>query len=225
MKKSTFILILCLFAGCGLLGSDDERILSDELMPLEVGNLWEYEVRNHLFQNPVVDTIRYEVTSEVQVALEGTSNNAYAFNLLPFTEGMTEYHWLYRNTVDGLYLMGGIAETDTLFIDSIDKKYPAETGETWESPQVSFSRSDLEFYISDTLKITVVDTDRKVETMAGTFQCYVYHFEADQGEDVASNAQIFQFYSPGVGLIKQEDRRESDNELRSELVLIGYHVK
>lgn len=225
MNKLTLLLIGCLLSGCGLLVSDNDHIHSDDLMPLEVGNWWDYEVRNHLFQNPVVDTVRYEVTAEVPVTVEGASYTAFAFNLLPFPEGTPEYYWLNRNAGDGLYTMGGIAETDTLFVNSIDKKYPAEIGETWESSQISFSRSDFEFYINDTLKITVVDTDREVQTPAGTFRCYVYHFEADQGEDVAANAQIFQFYSPGVGLIKQEDRRESDNELRSELVLIGYHVQ
>ncbi|CAN5352701.1 hypothetical protein BH23BAC3_BH23BAC3_23680 [soil metagenome] len=225
MKSSTLILITCLLSGCGLTDNDDNRPLSGEIMPLEVGKWWDYEVRQSQWENPVVDTIRYEVAAEVTVTLEGASYSAFAFNLLPFPEGMPEYYWLNRNANDGLYSMGGVAETDTLFINHIDKKYPVETGETWESPQVSFSRSGLEFYINDTLKITVVDTDREVQTPAGTFRCYVYHFEADQGDDVLANAQIFQFYSPGVGLIKQEDRRESDNQLRSELVLIGYHLQ
>jgi hypothetical protein len=226
MKQLLFIpLMILLLAGCGLLSSDDNPTRSNEIMPLAVGNGWDYEVRRPQWQNPVVDTIRFEVTAEVPVEIDGASYTAFAYNLVPFPEGMPEYYWLRRNTEDGLYSMGGVAETDSLFINTMNKKYPAETGETWESPQVSFSRSDFEFYINDTLKITVVDTDREVETPAGTFRCIVYHFEADQGYDVAANAQIFQFYSPGVGLIKQEDRRESNNELRSELVLIGYHVQ
>lgn len=223
-------LILIIFAvliitSCGIFDSNDNNVQENVLQPLTVGNWWDYEVRQSQWENPAVDTIRYEVTAEVPVTVEGASHTAFAFNLLPFPEGMPEYYWLYRNTEDGLYTMGGVAETDTLFIQNIDKKYPAEIGETWESSQISFSRSDLEFYINDTLKITVVDTDREVETPAGTFRCIVYHFDLSAGDDVAERLDYFQFYSLGTGLIKQEERGQFDNRLISELVLIGYHVQ
>lgn len=220
-----FLLPVLLMAGCGLLDSDDSQILSGELMPLEVGNWWEYQINRPLRTNSPPDTVREVVSRAVTVEINGQSYTAFGWNADIDFSPLPEYQWLSRNGEDGLYKMGGIAGTDTLFINEISYKLKAEVGDSWQMTQVSFSRSDLEFYISDTLQVTLMDTDRVVETPAGTFRCYVYHFDVSMGYDVAERFDYFMFYSPGVGMILQEERGQSDNRLISELVLIGYQVQ
>jgi hypothetical protein len=96
-------------------------------------------------------------------------------------------------------------------------------GETIETPQISFSPERLEFYISDTLSITLIDDNRQIETPAGTFSCYVYYYDLDIGEDL-DRVDYYLFYSPRVGLIKQEERSKFEKRLIAELVLTGYQM-
>ncbi len=172
------------------------------------------------------DTLRYEVVDKVQVPWADGSHTAYAFNLVPFPPGATEFYWLYRNGEVGVYLMGGVAETDTLFTNELDKWYPAEKGQTWEVPQLSFSRENLTFYVSDTLHITLIDDNRKIETPAGTFECYVYKFTVSNGDDVIAKWDYFMYYSPGIGLVAQISATEHEPEdIKEEMYLINYKVK
>ena len=218
---SLVILVFLFTNSCGLLGGEDKKKVGDELMPLSVGNFWEYDFT---YLGSIKDTLRYEVVKEIQVPWEDTSYTAYAFNLVPFPPDAPEYYWLYRNGEAGVYLMGGMAETDTLFKNEIDKSYTAEEGQTWDVPQLAFSRDSLKFYVSDTLSITLIDTDRKVETPAGKFECYVYYFDLSIGDDL-DKVDYYLYYSMGIGLIKQEEKSKFENRVISDLTLIKHRIK
>lgn len=209
---------------CGLLDGDDRKKKSDVLMPLAVGNYWEYEY-NYL---SLKDTLRYEVVKEIQVPWGDTSYTAYGFNLVPFPPGAPEYYWLYRNGEAGLYLMGGIADTDTLFMNDLEKWYPAAEGQTWEIPRLAFSRDSLKFYVSDTLDVTLIDTNRETETPAGTFTCYVYKFTIEFLEDghPFTSWDYYMHYSPGFGLVAQTSIGIDDpDRFKEEMYLMNYKVK
>lgn len=167
------------------------------------------------------DILRYEVTQQVEISIGDT---AYASNFVPFPEELGPSYWLRRNGFKGLYLMGGISDTDTLFMNNVDYKLPAAIGETFISPQGSYSFDRFEFYTSDTLSITLIDDDREVITPAGTFECYVYNFQLDAGDDVEVDLDYYLFYSPGVGLVKQEERCERSQNIKTELTLIEYLI-
>lgn len=220
MFRFITILLFLAFSACGLLG-EDKKGQPDELRPLAMGNWWEYEVT----YSSIKDTLRYEVRKVETVSIEGETYTAFGWNLVPFPENTPEYYWLQRNGENGLYTMGGIADTDTLFVNELSKKYPAEVGETWRVPQLAFSRSNLEFYVSDTLEITLVDNDRQVDTPAGTFLCYVYKFSLFPADDVPTLWDYFMFYKPGTGLIMQKAVSQLSNETKEELVLINYDTK
>ena len=214
------IVIMVLLSSCDLFNNEQEKP-PGELVPLAVGNYWVYE---YTYLEVIKDTIRYEVTAEVEVPIGDTSYTAYAANFVPFPEGLEPYYWLRRNGANGLYLMGGISDTDTLFVNNVEYKLPAAVGETFTSPRVSFSFDRFEFYQSDTLSITLIDDDREVVTPAGKFECYVYNFQLDAGDDVEVDFDYYLFYSPGVGLVKQEERNERSQYISTELILIEYRV-
>ena len=225
-NKAFFITVVSMvfFSSCDLFNNEQEK-LPGELIPLAVGNYWEYEF-NYIFK----DTIRYEVTAEVEVPIGDTTYTAYAANFLPFPPDLVPYYWLRRNGEEGLYIMGGISEVDTLFINELEHKLPSEVGETIETPQISFSPERLEFYISDTLSITLIDDNRQIETPAGKFDCYVYKFTVSHGEDVLRGWDYYMYYSQGIGLVAQIAVTEGEQEnipenIIEEMYLINFKVK
>ena len=195
------------------------------MVPLAVGNYWVYETT---YLDVLKDTIRYEVTQQVEVPIGDTSYAAYAANFVPFPEGLEPYYWLRRNGANGLYLMGGISDTDTLFVNNVEYKLPAEVGETFTSPRVSFSFDRFEFYQSDTLSITLIDDDREIVTPAGKFECLVYKFSIDFFEEgvVFTTWDYYLYYSIGIGLVAQISTEKNDmDDLKEELYLIKYVLK
>ena len=149
----------------------------------------------------------------------------YGYNYFPFFEDEPEYYWLYRNGEEGLYFMGGISDTDTLLINELRYKYPAEVGETWSVPRMSFSVEEEYFYIYDTLEVTLNDTGYKLETQAGVFTTEVYKFTVSNGEDVANDWDYYMYYRPSVGLVAQISTTENDIEnIEDEMYLLDYRA-
>lgn len=221
MKHSSLLILIVSFSACGLFENEKDP-LSGDLVPLEVGNYWVYETT---YLDVLKDTIRYEVTAKVEVPIGDTSYTAYAANFVPFPEDLEPYFWLRRNGEQGLYSMGGISEADTLFINKVEYKLPSEVGETFQTPQISFSYDQLEFYISDTLSITLVDDDREIVTPAGTFECYVFKFPVSNGDDVP-RWDYYLYYSTGVGLVAQIATSEGEPEnIKQEMYLMNYMFK
>ncbi|MDR9415732.1 MAG: hypothetical protein RI564_05580 [Gracilimonas sp.] len=84
---------------------------------------WEYETT---YLDVIKDTIRYEVTAEIEVPVGDTTYTAYAVNFLPYPPELEPYFWLRRNGEHGIYSMGGISESDTLFMNKVEYKFPSE---------------------------------------------------------------------------------------------------
>lgn len=215
------ILLASILSGCNPTSGEYKNKPPGELMPLQVGNWWEYELTYLSSSN---DTVRFEIDRAVNFMIEDEYYTAFAFNQVPFPPETPEYYWLRRNGEAGMYQMGGISETDTLFKNDLLYPYPGEIGDSLKLPEIFFSRQNLNFFLSDTLHITLVDINREVVTPAGMFTCHVYNFKKSAGDDVLEELDYYLFYSPGVGLIKQEERGESDQRIISKLELLSYEV-
>ncbi len=218
-----FLCAATLLSGCNLFNNDQGK-LSRELIPLAVGNYWIYETT---YLDVLKDTIRYEVTGEVQVPVGDTSYTAFAANFMPFPSDLEPYYWLRRNGEQGIYTMGGISNADTLFMNEVEYKLPSEVGETIQTPQLAFSQERLEFYISDTLSITLIDDDREIVTPAGKFECYVYKFKVDfyEEEVVFATWNYFMYYNSGIGLVAQISTTENKPEdTKEEMYLMKYQI-
>jgi hypothetical protein len=222
------MLLSILFSGCYILEPDEP--VSDVLQPLAVGNWWEYEILRPQWPNPHQGTVREIVSEKLNVHINGVVYPTVAWNADINWEDFPEYKWLARNGDEGLYLMGGIAETDTFFMNELQYKYPAEVGESWQAPRLAFSRFDFKFYIADTLEVTLVDINKEVNAPAGNFRCYVYYFRVPIADDVLGYFGYYQFYSPRLGLVRQEEWAEhpsgnvEEHRLLSQLSLIDYHL-
>lgn len=216
-----FIGVCIVCSACNVFSNENMKPAIGELNPLEVGNYWEYEVP--FFSQ--TDTVRYEVTRRLQVQVDGESQTVFTYGRIPAAPAVPTHYWLYRNSDEGLILMGGIAETDTLLINRVEYRYPERVGAQWEAPQLSFSFNTRTFSEADVLEITLVDDARQITTPAGTFTCYVYNFKVDAGLDVSEDFDIFMFFAPTIGLVRQEERGTTDQRLISEMYLIDYRVE
>lgn len=228
MKYLPLILLLFGF-GCSVFESNDKNKPDDVLMPLAVGNWWEYEIIRPGWENPHQGTVRESVSEQIEVSVDGENYLAWGWNSEIDRGSYPEFKWLNRNGEGGLYALGGIAETDTIFRNILAYKYPSTIGESWKYHQALFSMSNFKFYVSDTLKITLLDNNRAIETPAGKFKCHVYYFQISMGYDVPGYFGYYIYYKPGIGLIAQEEwgeyeNRPDSNNLLSKIVLIDYHL-
>ncbi len=218
------IYLALLSSGCYIL--EPEGPVNDVLQPLAVGNWWEYEFLRPGWTNPHQGIVHTIVSEQIEVVVDGKTYTAWTWH----DEQDHLIMWLRRNGENGIYLMGGISDTDTLFTNELHYKYPARAGESWEFPLLVYDYTTNSFQISGTRKIKLIDNNRIVQTPAGDFRCYVYYFRISMGEDVPGGFfGYYQFYSPGVGLVVMEEWGESDswpeeNRVLSKLALIDYHL-
>ncbi len=223
LKILESLLLLTLLLGCGILEFENEQDTPYVLFPLAVGNYWEYE---YTYLGSLYDTLRYEVVKQVEVPINDTTFTSFAFNLVPFPEGAPEYYWLFRNGDEGTYLMGGISDVDTLYMNALQVPFPAETGTSFLEPGLVFSYSELRFYHNESKVVTLIDTDREITTPAGTFSCYVFKFWVSNGYDVIKGWDYYQYYNPGIGLVAQISYTEDTlDDIKEEMYLMNYKVK
>lgn len=84
----------------------------------------------------------------------------------------------------------------------------------------------MEFYLSDTLSITLVDDNWEIVTPAGKFECFVYNFTLSFGEDILQKWEYSMYYSTGVGLVAQIAFGEGDpDDIKEEMYLMNYKIK
>lgn len=183
-----------------------------ELMPLTVGNYWAYE-RSRYYDGQVseglTDSVKAEIVAETTVTYAeqaykvALSNGFYAIPYVP-----SDVNWLSWNGGNGLYLLGGVSSTDTLVYKALHFKYPVQQGDSWQVSWLYYVLESGKFVIEDTETITCIAINEKFETPAGTFRCYVYHFQRRTADDVAAKSDFYEYYAPGVGLVGQEIKKE-----------------
>ena len=225
------VLILCVptfIAACDFLG-DEERQERDELLPLAVGNYWAYSTSR--LGGAVADSFTVEISREVRVTYEGEQFTVFAESVRRNAFPPPEHEWLLGNGEEGLYTMGGIAETDTLVLRSLTRKYPAHVGETWTDIRFAYRQSSTrEFEVQDTIAISLHAKAEPFETPLGTFRCHVYKYSFRPADDVLSHWNVYTYYSPGVGLVgeiikSQAPGRPEEPEIMQETLLYEYRVQ
>lgn len=197
-----------------------------ELMPLAVGNYWAYE-RSRYYDGQVseglTDSVKAEIVAETTVTYAeqaykvALSNGFYAVPSVP-----SHVNWLLWNGEDGLYLLGGMSSNDTLVHKILHAKYPVQQGDSWQVSWLYYIWEPGNFVIEDTETITCIAINKKFETPAGTFRCYVYQFRRQTVDDVAAKSDFYEYYAPGVGLVGQEIKNEGILTFR--YVLYDYHL-
>lgn len=168
MKKLiTLVFLAVLMISC----SDDcptESKTNTDLMPLAIGNAWAYKI-----------TLNTGTTFEINDVPKDTTIN----NIKWFVYNLNEKPAvIFSNQSGGLwtYLYN---PTTKVVEPELYYKYPASQGEN--------------YFVNDSIKVTITSISTPVTVYAGTFNCYLYHSNYNNGE-----AEYDEYMCPGVGAVK-----------------------
>lgn len=195
---------------------------SSELTPLRVGNYWRYQA--WFFIEPF--TVKAEITRKVSVNIAGVTYEASAYLIpYPIDTEPPPFEWLYWNGPDGLYCLGGISPTDTLFYKALQFKYPATVGESWPVIRINYDDYLGKFYFYDTLAVSLVSKDEPIETPAGKFKCHVYSYRKRPADDVATEWDYYHYYIPGLGRVAYTEKDTYDQLIKGKVLLLDYKLR
>ena len=178
--------------------------LSPGIMPLKVGYYWDYEellLDDDSSVLSVNDSYRYQIAEAVRTP-EYQPDLLYVRQLVYPDNSADPVEWLFRNYEDGLYLMGGRTETDTLYEKLLFLRFPVDTGTSWPTQNLVYNFMDEKFYLRDTITYTCVDTNTLFAAKIGPIHCVVYFHREDSPEpDVRASYEIYDYFSPEIGLV------------------------
>jgi hypothetical protein len=193
------IIVIALALSCKKEGPIDTPETSDYIFPLSVGNRWEYVAWSKYTPQSVLTR---EVLEQVNVNSTDGSSKAYSVFSGDSSNISLGILWLFWNAPNGLYAKGGISFTDSMFINTLELKYPAIKGESWQVLDFRYSYANELFYVKDTLTYSVVADNDTILTPAGLFAgCYVYNHQVRQASDVSGFDDYYDYYLPKVGLV------------------------
>lgn len=221
----TLLIILTFITSCDFLNNEPKK-LSGELIPLAVGNYWDYH-RWYISPN-IADTIREEIFSEHSFVIEGVEQQVYGYQRynVAIANPEIEYQWLRMNDEEGSHIVGGISSTDTLIQKSIYYKYPESVGQSWDFFAASYNFNSSTFFVIDTIAIEVISLNDTFETEFASYKnCYVYRYsEIGQGDGVF-HWHHYIYIKPGIGIVGVETRDFLMSEDYEENPrIIGQHI-
>ena len=200
----SFILIITLVLSC----NNDDTSTSDKngLIPLKTGNYWTYKV----YTSEALDD-----TSSSTIGNYVSMNGYHGFLTAP---GNDSYHvtFLTDNDNAGNYVsVGAYSDHDTLMSPSVMFKKNAVEGESWGFKEIYYN--DGGFFFSADIVMHCMKTDTIINTSAGDFNCFVYRYSPNSGNDV-----FFDYVSDGIGIVKSE--HFEGNDLFMSKILMDYRA-
>jgi hypothetical protein len=200
---------------------------SDVIVPLNVGNYWVFTDSTFLNDSLiVVDTSRVEITGKTIIEFQGNNYEVFFWNWFDMNSNPPQpepQKWLIRNEPDGVWEYGMLNDADTLLLQNLALKFPANIGDSW--PIISYTINDTSISVRDTLMMACINTDQEFITQIGFFQCYVYQYEwvflkssevnffysfkltqplYNRQHTEADTLRVKSFFAPDVGLVGQE---------------------
>jgi len=177
----------------------------------------------------VIDSTKREIIDETEISIDNTTYIARAFvnTRLSIQPRKEAPKWLYWNSDDGIYSMGGYSITDTLFVKGLKLKYPVKSGEIWQGHNVFYNGVD--FFTRKSIFTKCISVNEVISTPIGTFECYVFINRTIVAEDVSGFYDHYQYYAPDVGLICQVVLNISQDEIETQgfvsvLMLYDYQI-
>jgi hypothetical protein len=176
------------------------------LMPLEVGNFWEFDVvrNNGVSEDPV----RIEILEKTDFVLDSETGPIFASDIYNIGKETPQTLDLWQNQEGGTALVGRINDFDTLIVNGHLKPFPAP------GPTSTYFRSfrlDPEtgiYQLVDSTAFPLISINEVVETPAGTFSTYVFKWFIPPTGDITLGKEILYHWAPGVGEVARFWRNE-----------------
>src|SRR3972149_404126 len=97
-------------------------------LPLSVGNRWSFVQFTYMSGQVIealTDSAKYEISREMLVIAEGRAHQAAVRTFTDLTTNIqSNIEWLFWNGPDGLYLLGGISDSDSNIVKHFYLKNP-----------------------------------------------------------------------------------------------------
>jgi hypothetical protein len=226
MKFSKFFLIsLSIIMGLMLNSCKDESTNTNEtpkkIIPLKIGYTWSYyHYLSDDAGNITKDTIQALISDSRKFSIEGTDYQAYFWKEY-LKDSIEPYAFcLIAPTSDGVYNLGSDSDTNSIQISHLWLKYPCSVNDSWNCVYYYYSYSDKQFF-KDSCKISCINTNKEITIPLGTFRCYQFQYLLSFKNP--NDTKTYEYYAPGVGLIKYE-RYYNDIKIEERL-LIAYLLK
>ena len=192
------------------------------IWPLKPGNEWLFNIIEpdwitEKFKRHIIDTLIVNFEGENYTV----SKSTFHFE----NEPQPEYQWLYWNGPDGIYFMGGISPKDTFLVKSLQLKYPAQKGDSWQTMHLEYDGYNQKFLVSEHIEYKLIDNNFYLETPAGNFNCYVYEYISRPVPDQSLKWHYRFYYSPDIGLVHHETLSEEGFDVKYKYTLSSYISK
>ncbi|HEY6171647.1 MAG TPA: hypothetical protein VIX80_05250 [Candidatus Kapabacteria bacterium] len=184
--KKILVLFVALLIGCsedstGPTGSSGS---AGEILPLTVGNTWEYE---QAYINPFDQTADKDTIS---LSVYDSTMRQDSIMIYYATDGAVVY-----NDASGLWSANEIDNAQS----SLLAKYPGYSGEIFNRITVYAGDGD-----SASAKVRIESTSHLAKVPAGSFICYKYTADYISKQTGKTVQRINAYYAPNIGLVKQE---------------------
>lgn len=176
--------------------------VDQELFPLAVGNYWDY--RTFYFW---ADTLRLEILNEYELSFDGRVYKAFGYDRFPIIEGLipSEREWLYAHSPRGLLAFGGKYRDEIALKNSLQFKYPGNSGDSWVLEVTAFDIETGKFTKDSEIVMYLLDTDAPCSSQTIEMDgCYVYHHEDISTTDALYHWYRYIYVKPGIGVISIE---------------------
>lgn len=195
-----FVKLFVLMGGTLLLEScltSGDKSPSPVIIPLSVGNYWEYVDSTYSSTGAFIkaDTSRLAIRGDTTIQYQGQGVHVFYWHWTTSPDA----DWLVRNDGDGLYFYGGRTSKGVFLLGkSLNEKFPASAGDSWQKPEYIYQTGDSAFSVPDTVTVQCVATDSMFATGAGVFKNYVYTYSR---KTVLTPAVTELYYAPNKGFI------------------------
>lgn len=197
MKKIILIAILLLVYSCdennNITESSSSRIITygNEIMPLAVGNVWEYKEYEYQNSKLLAERImKIEVLDKIFVDVDGEKIEVYKLKESRILNGDDEngVYFILRNENDTIYWLGhSLENNDEYYINkTIYVKYPIEVGENWIQNHGDYNDYFTCESVNDTVRLN-----------GNIYECVRIRLGSE-------NWYEDKYFSAGIGLVYEE---------------------
>ncbi len=169
------------------------------LMPLEIGNVWNY-ADTVGGPSSLVFTSSMTVTGDAVISHETFEYDVFTVEQIDTYNGIQSAYFL-RNDEFGLWEFATACGLDSMFYKQMNGQYPVKIGDEWMRGNYNCDPNHYStgFPPGPTSCIAI---DSLYTTLAGEFECYVYQSSHDV--PLMGLVEIYYFYALDIGLVAKE---------------------
>jgi hypothetical protein len=192
---------LLVFVGCGDVMDPNWQDFDEQdaptgevaLFPYESPQTWTYQETKN---GTVTGVSRMHSLGASQFVFNNVNEQMLPIAWFNFAdEVLYPFSLLYQTKNDGLWLMGGASDSDTLFAPSLYLKYPVHVGEEWSSYDIDYDLTAGKIVLVDTLTMRCSAYPVTVTHPTGSWSTVEYSY-------AKANRNYYLYYALNIGFVR-----------------------